>query len=165
MAEIVVAVDKDQEDLARSLLELERALQTLERDESRDVRASFRGLDRCLAFLTGAGAEKVNLIVERLRDRNPTAAEASRDLSVERDELVELAGRLSTVAARARAQSATERGAVCRIGREFLAAARWRIQRVEQQILPMAMVLLDADDWKEIDARLSEASGMNEGRS
>ncbi len=162
MAEIIEAVSKDYAYLAKSLHELEQALQALESSDPYDCTAIGLSLARCLDVLVGATARRLDLIVEHLRDRNTSAAELAGELMIEREELAAMANSLAAVVADMNQQAAAAHEEIFRIGWAFLPAMRWRIQRIEQLVLPMALVLLRAADWAEIEARLGGSDANNE---
>ena len=157
MEQVIRTLEDVHRDLADALQALQGRVLTPEASGwsgSSDLRPA---LGRLLNGLLNERSEALDLILERICQRNAAVADTVRDLRHERAVVVDLLRRGVALTDRlgedSRAAFEVGEELSC-LTRELVASLSWHLQCVEQQIVPMALLLLSARDWAEIHARL-----------
>lgn len=110
----------------------------------------------CLDFPDQCHHPKEDLIFRRLHARDEQAAEAVGDLEKEHDELAGLTRKLASAVSRVLAEEELPRAYVMSLAQEFVGRYRQHIKMEEQLFFPAAERALTAQDWSEIDARVTD---------
>lgn len=156
MARAVESLFQDHANMAKLLDALERQVALFERGEAPDYDVVQGILDYCLNYPDLYHHPKEDLILQRLRLRDPAAAEAIGDLHGEHRRLGALTRRFAAAVRGVLQDLEIPREAFGHIAREFLTLYREHMSLEERVFLPAAVRSLSAEDWDEIDARAGE---------
>jgi hemerythrin-like domain-containing protein len=99
---------------------------------------------------------KEDIILQRLRERDPAAAEAIGDLETEHERVGELARHFKEAVQNVLDEVEVSRDAFSTVARHFIDYQRKHLQMEEQRFFPVARTALSADDWTEIDRQISQ---------
>ena len=169
MSKVVRALRREHEDIARLLDALERQLDIFDQGGTPDYDIVQGVIDYCLAYPDLTHHPKEDLVLERLRQRDPQAAAAIGELQPEHEALAELTRRFAGAVDSVLKEAEVSREAVHGLAREFLDFYRRHIAMEEGQFFPAALEALSEQDWQEIEAQLGEREdplfgGQPEGR-
>ncbi|MFQ5776029.1 MAG: hemerythrin domain-containing protein [Kiloniellaceae bacterium] len=155
MADVVGLLLQEHANLAKLLDAVERQLAVFEEGESPDYDIVQGVLDYCLNYPDLYHHPKEDLVFERLRVRDPAAAEALGDLQAEHRRLGALTRRFAAAVRNLLQDLEIPREAFDQVAREFLDHYRRHMDMEERVFLPAAVRSLTAEDWAEIDAQVT----------
>ena len=164
MVQVIQALREDHKALADLLRYLEHQIDAQRSQEQPDFALIGHTLERCLNQVVASQARKTELILQRLRARKETAAEAvgpkAAERAAEHDRLVELTKGFSAAVAEMQQRAIDRRpdwhDELDRFGRASVLAFWDYMQRTEQLVLPVAMLMLTEEDWTRVDAQLED---------
>ncbi len=156
MSKVVRALRREHADIARLLDALERELDIFDQGGTPDYDIVQGVIDYCLAYPDLYHHPKEDLVLERLRQRDPEAAAAIGELQPEHEALAELTRRFADAVDSVLKEAEVSREAVHELAREFLDFYRRHIAMEEGQFFPAALKALSEQDWQEIEAQLGE---------
>jgi hemerythrin-like domain-containing protein len=156
MSKVVRALRREHADIARLLDALERELDVFDQGGTPDYDIVQGVIDYCLAYPDLYHHPKEDLVLDRLRQRDPQAAAAIGELQPEHEALAELTRRFADAVDSVLKEAEVSREAVHELAREFLDFYRRHIAMEEGQFFPAALEALSEQDWQEIEAQLGE---------
>ncbi len=101
---------------------------------------------------------KEDLVLERLKARNPKKAAEVGDLDKEHEEVGERLNTFTRAVAKVLLGTHVSRDAFLLVAREFVDGERKHMASEERVFFPAAMQSLTDDDWREIDQRVGKFS-------
>jgi len=155
VSDVLATTHRDHANLAKLLDAAERQLALYEQGETPDYDIILGVIDYCLNYPDLYHHPKEDLILRRLRQRDPEAARAVGDLEDEHRALGALTRRFAGAVNNILGDAEMPRDALQTIAREFLTSYRAHMHMEEQVFLPAARRALDPSDWAEIDAQLT----------
>ena len=155
MSAIIDLLRQEHRNLARLLKALEHQLAVFDRGDTPDYEVFSGVLDYCRSYSDRYHHPKEDLVFERLRQRDPAAAAAFGDLEAEHAALAELTGRLSAAVSSVLAEAEISRAGFDALARDFLAHYWAHMRKEEEVFFPAALEALSAEDWKELDGRVT----------
>lgn len=155
MPKIIDELHRDHANLAKLLAALERQLAVFERGERPDYDILHGVIDYCLNYPDLYHHPKEDLVMERLRARDPAAAATLGDLMAEHARLGEITRRFAAAVHNVLQEMEVPRAAFGEAARGFLDAYREHMTAEERAFLPLAAKALTEEDWREIDARMA----------
>ncbi len=99
---------------------------------------------------------KEDLIFRKLRERDPGAAEIVGDLEAEHERIGALARHFQEAVENVLSEVEVSREAFDAVARHFIEDQRRHLQMEEERFFPLALEKLTAEDWAEIDARITD---------
>ncbi len=156
MSNVIRALRREHADMARLLGALERQLDVFDQGARPDYDIVQGVIDYCLAYPDLYHHPKEDLVLERLRRRDPEAAAAIGELLPEHEALAELTRRLADAVESVLREAEVSREGMHELAREFLDFYRRHIAMEEGRFFPAALEVLSEQDWAEIEAQLGE---------
>jgi hemerythrin-like domain-containing protein len=154
MSKVVRALRREHADMARLLDALERQLDVFDQGGTPDYDIVQGVIDYCLDYPDLYHHPKEDLVLERLRARDPKAAKAVGDLLPEHEALAALTRRFAETMDNIVHEAEVSREAVHDLAREFLDVYRKHIAMEEGRFFPAALAALAEADWQAIEAQL-----------
>ena len=151
MAAIMTLLHQEHVNLAKLLDAFEHQLTVFDRGEQPDYDVIEGVIDYCLAYPDRYHHPKEDLVLERLRARDPEAAAQVGDLEQEHIKLGELTRRMATAVERILNEAEIPRESFDHLAREFLATYRDHIAMEERVFFPAARRALCDEDWATLD--------------
>ena len=99
---------------------------------------------------------KEDLILQRLRRRDPAAAAKVGDLEAEHERIGELARHFREAVENVLAEVEVSREAFDAVARHFIEHQRRHLEMEEERFFPEALAALTAEDWAEVDRRITQ---------
>jgi hemerythrin-like domain-containing protein len=99
---------------------------------------------------------KEDLIFRKLRERDPEAAEIVGDLEAEHERIGTLARHFQEAVENVVSEVEVSREAFDAVAQHFIKDQRRHLQMEEERFFPLALEKLTAEDWAEIDARITD---------
>jgi hemerythrin-like domain-containing protein len=96
------------------------------------------------------------LIFRKLRERDPEAAEIVGDLEAEHERIGTLARHFQEAVENVVSEVEVSREAFDAVAQHFIKDQRRHLQMEEERFFPLALEKLTAEDWAEIDARITD---------
>ena len=155
MSAIIDLLRQEHRSLARLLKVLEHQLTVFDRGETPDYEVLSGVLEYCQTYSDRYHHPKEDLVFERLRQRDPAAAEAFGDLAVEHVGLAELTDRLHAAISDILAEAEIPRAHFDSVARDFLAHYWAHMRKEEEVFFPAALEALTEADWQELDGRVT----------
>ena len=155
LAQVIRALRQEQEALARRLRFLEHQIDALQGHEQPDFDVIVRTFEHCLSHVVASQSLEIDLILNRLRVRKETAAEAVGARTDEHDKLAALTRGFSQAVEDRHRRAADNRDELDRLCRASVLAFWDYMHRTEQLVLPVALLMLTEEDWAKIDAQLN----------
>jgi len=152
---IIDALHRDHANLAKLLAALERQVAAFDRGERPDYDILHGVIDYCLNYPDLYHHPKEDLVMERLRARDPAAAATFGDLMAEHARLGEVTRRFAAAVHNVLQEVEVPRAIFGETARTFLKAYREHMAVEERAFLPLAAKTLTEADWREIDARVA----------
>lgn len=152
MPKIIDALHRDHVNLAKLLAALERQVAAFDRGERPDYDILHGVIDYCLNYPDLYHHPKEDLVLERLRARDPEAAASVGDLLAEHAHLGEVTRRFAAAVHNILQEAEVPRAAFDETARAFLEAYRAHMAAEERSFLPLAARTLTEEDWQAIDA-------------
>ncbi len=156
MSKVVRALRREHANVARLLGALERQLDIFDQGGTPDYDIVQGVIDYCGAYPDLYHHPKEDLVLERLRQRDPEAAAAIGELQPEHEALAELTRRFADAVDSVLREAEVSREGVHELAREFLDFYRRHIAMEEGRFFPAALEALNEQDWQEIEAQLGE---------
>ena len=162
--DVIDMLKEEHRAMAKLLKAFERQLDLLAEAEHPDYDVIDGVLQYCRDFPDRYHHPKEDLVFDRLRLRDPAAAEAFGDLAGEHVALAELTGRLAAAVSDVLAEAEIPRARFHSLARDFLEHYRAHMRKEEEIFFPAALKALTEEDWKELDGRVtSPANPLFEG--
>ena len=155
MAEVLRALREEHQNMARLLGVLERELALFDRAERPDYDVLTGIADYFASFPTDCHHPKEDLILRKLRQRAPAAAEAVGDLESEHEQLAKRVEQFRKAVENVMAEAEMPRDSFAAALRHFISDQRSHMEWENQAFFPAAVAALSETDWAEIDAEAS----------
>lgn len=156
MAEVLRLLRQEHANLARLLKVLDRQIALLGGGGQPDYDIIRGVVEYCLDFPDLCHHPKEDLILEKLRLRDPEAADRVGDLEGDHAELAALTRRFADAIEQVLLEAELPRDWLHGIAQGFENAYRHHIAMEEQVFFPAAERALRVADWAEIDARVAD---------
>jgi hemerythrin-like domain-containing protein len=157
MAEALRLLREEHAQMAKLLSALERQIAIIDAGDTPNYDLIRGVLDYCLSYPDLCHHPKEDMVLSRLRARDPAAAERVGDLAAEHERLAALTRRFLTVIHEVLREVMVSRDSVGQVAREFVDAYRRHMDMEEEEFFPVAALALAPEDWAEIDAQLTDA--------
>lgn len=154
MVEVLRLLRREHVNLARLLKVLDRQIELLGGGGQPDYDVISGVVDYCLEFPDQCHHPKEDLVLEKLRLRDPEAADSVGDLEGDHEKLAAQTRRFAAAIKQVLLEAELPRDWLHSIAQEFVNAYRGHIAMEEQLFFPAAERALEAEDWAEIDARV-----------
>jgi len=154
MSKVVRALRQEHTHMGRLLGALERQLEVFDRGGTPDYDIVQGVIDYCLDYPDLYHHPKEDLVLGRLRERDPAAAEAVGDLEALHEALGALTRRFAEAMDNVVHEAEVSREAVADLAREFLQVYRKHIFMEETIFFPAALAALEDTDWEAIELQL-----------
>jgi hemerythrin-like domain-containing protein len=156
MTDVIRVLRREHANISKLIKTLERQVATSENSGVLDYGIIEGIADYFLSFPDLYHHPKENLVFAKLRERDPAAAKRVGDLQCEHDEI---ASRARDFAAAARSLRAGERmpgEPFEKWARDFLAFQKDHMEKEERLFFPAALAVLTPEDWRELEARMTD---------
>jgi hemerythrin-like domain-containing protein len=155
MATIIDILREEHRNIEKMLLVLEQELDVFDRREQPDYEVLQAVIDYFQDYPDHCHHPKEDLVFERLKARDPVAAESVGDLVAEHQEESRRLQRLAQAIENVLAGREILRTSFDAVARNFIEYERRHIEMEERAFFPAAVKALRPDDWAGIDARLN----------
>ncbi len=156
MPAIIESLRKDHRNFELLLKVLEQELAVFDRAE----RPDYEILEDIISYFQGYPERchhpKEDVILGKVKARDPTTAEAIGNLESEHEEEARRLLRFTEAVARVFNDHDVPRDAFDKTARGFIKHVRWHMEMEEQQFFPAALKTLTDEDWAELDAKLTD---------
>lgn len=156
MSRLMDSLASDHANLIRLLDVLERQVALFDKARLPDYDIVRAIVDYCLIYPDAVHHPKEDLVLRKLRDRDPAAAARIGDLERAHATLAVQTQRMATAVDAVLQDAAMSRSTFATLVRDFLAAYREHIAMEESQLFPAARAALTATDWAELDAAATD---------
>ena len=157
MPSLIDALRQDHSRMTRLLDALERQIAAFREGGTLDFEITDAILHYCRHYPSLHHHPQEDLIFERLRLRAPEAAAELGDLNLEHRKLAGLLAAFANALDAVEQETAMERSNFTSAATAFLDAYRHHILMEEKHFFPVAVARLNADDWRELQARAAES--------
>jgi len=134
---------------------LEQQVNLFKRTERPDYDLIKEVLDYFLTYPDLCHHPKEDLILRKLKVRDPEAAERVLNLEIEHDKCSERLGEFSRAVINVLLEAEISRETMIDIANEFIQGERAHMSAEEHEFFPVALRCLTEDDWLEIDEKIS----------
>lgn len=156
MAYAIEILRKEHSNMQRLLALLEHQITLVEQAGQPDYELIKSIADYFNDFPGSCHHPKEDVIYDKLKERNPQAAEAMGDLEQEHDAVAVRLTDLSHAIDNVLLDIEVSRSQLVEVGRRFIEDERKHMLMEERYFFPVALDSLSDEDWAEIDARLSK---------
>ena len=155
MATIIDILREEHRNIEKMLLVLEQELDVFDRREQPDYEVLQAVIDYFQDYPDHCHHPKEDLVFERLKARDPAAAESVGDLVAEHREERKRLQQLAQAIENVLAGREILRTSFDAVARNFIEFERRHIEMEERAFFPAAVKALRPDDWAGLDARLN----------
>jgi hemerythrin-like domain-containing protein len=156
MSETIRLLRQEHKNIAKLLNILERQLTLLDEAEPPDYEMLGDIADYFLGYPDRCHHPKEDIIFQKLKEHDPANGGMARDLEAEHREVAQSAHRLSEAVKNMTADVEVPRDAIHRVIMGFIDYERRHMKMEEELFFPAALKALTAEDWAEIDARVTD---------
>jgi len=156
VAEVIDRLQREHRNIAKLLDALEHQLAVFDTAETPDYDVLAGIGDYFTAFPDRCHHPKEDLILRKLRERDPEAVEIVGDLEAEHERIATLARHFQEAVQNVLGEAEVSRDAFDAVARHFIKDQRRHLQMEEERFFPLALEKLTAEDWAEIDARITD---------
>lgn len=156
MSSVLDSIHREHVAMAKLLDALERQLVAIDTGETPDWDIVRGVIDYCLSFPDLHHHPKEDLVFDRLRRRDPSAAGAVGDLEAEHRNLAELSSRFAAAVGNVLEEAEISREAFAKLAWHFVGQYRHHMSLEERLFLPAARRALTAEDLRDIEAGLTQ---------
>ena len=165
MTEIIRVLRHEHGNITRLLKALERQIVVFDQAGEPDYDIIDGVIDYLLSYPDLYHHPKEELVLAKLRERDPAAADAVGDL---RNEHEEIAARTREFAAGVRAvleEAQVPRGSLDRWAQNFIGLQLRHLEMEEMMFFPAALKALTPEDWAELEAKMTDEDDPLFGRN
>lgn len=156
MTEIIRVMRREHSNIARLLKALERQIAVFDQAGEPDYDIVDGVIDYILSYPDLYHHPKEELVLAKLRERDPAAAEAVGDLKQEHEELASRA-REFAAGVRATLEQAEEmHGFLGQWALDFIGLQMRHLLREEEVFFPAALNALTSEDWAELETKMTD---------
>ena len=155
MAEVIRKLREEHRNITRLLDVLEHELATFDATKQPDYDVVVSIADYFTGFPDRCHHPKEDLIFQRLREIDPAAAASIGNLESEHEKIATLARHFREAVHNVLREAEMPRSAFDAVVRHFIGDQRDHLQMEEEHFFPLALEVFKAEDWAEIDAKVS----------
>lgn len=156
MSDVMNQLREEHRNIAKLLQALEYQLAVFDTGEKPDYDVLNAIADYFVGFPDRCHHPKEDLVYRKMRERDPGLAERMVDLEAEHGKIAALARRFQNAIQNILQEVEVPRGAFEDLARHFVGEQRRHMQAEEEHFFPLALKVLTADDWREIDEQISQ---------
>jgi hemerythrin-like domain-containing protein len=156
MTTIIDILREEHRNIEKMLLVLERELDVFDRREQPDYEVLHAVISYFQGYPEHCHHPKEDMVFEKLKVRDPVAAESVGNLVAEHQEESNRLQRLAQAIENILAGREVLRTSFDTIARDFIEHERQHIDMEERALFPAAIKALRPEDWAGIDARLTD---------
>jgi len=156
VADVMQQLSEDHRNFARLLAILERQLALFDRAERPDYELLTAITDYFTGFPDRCHHPKEDLILRRMREKDPVATETVGDLEAEHEKLGERVQRFKEAVQNVLKEIEMPRSAFDAVLRHFIEDQRQHMLMENERFFPLAQKILTDKDWAEIDRAVSK---------
>ena len=155
MPEVLRRLREEHRNIARSLNALEHQLAIFDRGEQPDYDVLMAAAEYFTEFPDRSHHPKEDLILQKIEEKDPAAAESIRDLGPEHERIAGLTRHFREAVKNVLEEVEVPRSAFDTVLRHFISEQRQHMEMEEEKFFPLALRLLSEEDWAELDARVT----------
>ena len=155
MAEVIRRLREEHRNITRLLDVLEHELGTFDATKQPDYDVLVSIANYFTGFPDRCHHPKEDLIFQRLREIDPAAAASIGNLESEHEKIATLALHFREAVHNVLREAEIPRSAFDAVVRHFIRDQRDHLQMEEERFFPLALTALTAEDWAEIDEKVS----------
>jgi len=156
MTDMVQVLRQEHRNIERLLRVLERELSVFDRGERPDYEVVLAVIDYFKDYPDSCHHPKEDMIVEKLKARDPFAAATIGDLEAEHQEGTKRLRRVAQAVERVLSDQDLLRQNVANIIRDFINQERQHMAMEERVVFPAALNALRPEDWADIALKLAD---------
>jgi hemerythrin-like domain-containing protein len=156
MTTIIDTLREEHRNIEKMLLVLEQELDVFDRGEQPDYEVLQAVISYFQDYPDRCHHPKEDMVFEKLKARDPVAAENIGDLEAEHQEVSKRLQRLALALQSILTEREVLRTSFDRVVRNFIEHERQHIGMEERALFPAAIKALRPEDWAAIDARLND---------
>jgi hemerythrin-like domain-containing protein len=156
MSDVIAQLREEHRNIAKVLGALEHQLAIFDKGEQPDYDVLAAIADYFVGFPDRCHHPKEDLVYAKMRGRDAILAGAMTALDAEHDKISTLARRFQEAVRNVMQEVEVSRSAFDEVARHFLEEQRHHMRMEEEHFFPLALQVLTADDWKEIETAISE---------
>ena len=156
MTYVIDVLRQEHRNIEKMLRVLERELSVFDRGAQPNYEAILGVIEYLKDYPDSCHHPKEDVIFEKLKSRNPTAAAKIGDLHHEHKEEANRLRRVSQAVDRVLSDQDLVRRNVAEIIREFIDHERQHMEKEERIFFPVALNVLRPQDWAEIALKLAD---------
>jgi hemerythrin-like domain-containing protein len=156
MSDVIAQLREEHRNIAKVLGALEHQLAIFDKGEQPDYDVLAAIADYFVGFPDRCHHPKEDLVYAKMRGRDAILAGAMTALDAEHDKIATLARRFQEAVRNVMQEVEVSRSAFDEVARHFLEEQRHHMRMEEEHFFPLALQVLTADDWKEIETAISE---------
>lgn len=156
MSDVIAQLREEHRNIAKVLGALEHQLAIFDKGEQPDYDVLAAIADYFVGFPDRCHHPKEDLVYAKMRGRDAILAGAMTALDAEHEKISTLARRFQEAVRNVMQEVEVSRSAFDEVARHFLEEQRHHMRMEEEHFFPLALQVLTADDWKEIETAISE---------
>ena len=156
MADVIRMLRQEHANINRLLAVLDRQVAIFESGSRPDYDIVQGVLDYFMSYPDLYHHPKEDLVLAKLRQRDPAAAEALGNLDEEHRELADLTRQFAFGVHSVLTEAQVPRESFRRWAHDFIDFQRRHLHREETKFLPAAKAALTADDWADVEAQMTQ---------
>ena len=156
MTEIIGVLRQEHGNITRLLMALERQIAVFDRAGEPDHDIVEGVIDYFLSYPDLYHHPKEELVLAKLRQRDPAAANAIGDLKREHEELASKARAFSAAVRAAFEETETPRQSLRQWTQDFIALQAGHLNKEEKVFFPAAQAALTSEDWAQLEAKMTD---------
>ena len=156
MSDVMTRLHEEHRNIAKLLRALEHQLAVFDTSERPDYDVLSAIADYFVGFPDSCHHPKEDLVYRKMRERDPRLAERIVDLEAEHGKIAALARRFQTAVQNVLLEAEVSRSGFEDLAHHFVAEQRRHMQAEEEHFFPLALEILTAEDWREIDEQIAQ---------
>ncbi len=155
MAEVIRKLREEHKNITRLLDVLEHELGIFDATKQPDYDVVVSIADYFTGFPDRCHHPKEDIIFRKLREKDPAAAASIGNIESEHEKIATLAHHFQEAVHNVLREAEMPRSAFDAVVRHFIRDQRDHLQMEEERFFPLALEVFTAEDWAEIDAKVS----------
>jgi len=156
MTEIIQVLRREHGNITKLLKVLERQMIVFDQAGKPDYDIIDGVIDYLLSYPDLYHHPKEELLLAKLRERDPDGAEAAGDLKHEHEEIAARTRELAAGVRAALEQADTSNRSVVQRTQDFIELQKRHLEQEERVFFPEALKALTSEDWAELEARMTD---------
>jgi hemerythrin-like domain-containing protein len=158
MAEVLLQLREEHANMKRLLAALEHQLALFDKGEQPDYDVFLSAADYFTGFSDCCHHPKEDLILQRIKQVDPDAAQSIPDLEAEHQQLGVLARHFHEAVTNVLEEVEVPRSAFDAVLRHFVGEQRRHMHMEEERFFPLAESVLTEEDWAALDRKVTKES-------